>query len=91
MATLNGENISVKDRVFDVLKGEGTVTGLEFNQISTLFDDGTRIRYQNEGYYGGIKRLYWQDPVAVEPTKDANRWETMKEFMRSVDNYLPKL
>lgn len=88
MALINNESVRVGDRVYDIVHGYGQVLDTSFNNIVVRFDGGIRVAYDKYGYYGGKRRLYWHNPIVVEPTKDDKLWQVMHECLLSIQRYL---
>lgn len=88
MATLNNENVTINDRVFDVAQGVGTVLDTSFNEITVRFDNGVRISYDSTGHYGGVRRLYWHNPVVLDPPKNIRLWDTLIACIKPTYAYL---
>lgn len=90
MATINNENVAVNDRVFDITHGSGIVVSTQYNDIVVKFDNGLRIAFDSTGSYAGLRRLYWHNPVVVEPPKDKRLWGTLVECIVSIHAHLYK-
>lgn len=84
MAKINGENVATGDKVYDVAQGYGVVVSTMFNTIQVHFNTNVRITFDSEGNYGGVRRLYWHNPVVIEPSKNAAVWETLSTIMASI-------
>lgn len=90
MVMLSDENAFIGDRVYDVVHGYGKIVDTAFGDIVVRFDSGIRITFSEGGFYAGVRRLYWHNPVVVEPTKDNKLWQTMRECLLSIHSYLDK-
>lgn len=88
MATISNENVAINDRVYDLTQGWGVVIDTTFNEIAVRFDSGIRIIFDATGHYNGVRRLYWDNPVVVEPTKNDSLWSTLKECTKSIHAHL---
>lgn len=88
MVMLNNENVSIDDRVYDIIHGYGSVIDTTFNEIAVRFDTGVRIAFSSDGSYGGIRRLYWHNPIIVDPPKDSKLWEVLKSCLKTMHDYL---
>lgn len=88
MASINNENVSVGDRVYDVTQGMGEVVDTTFNEIAVRFDNGVRIAFDNKGYYAGVRRLYWHNPIVVEPPKDNRLWAVLVACITPIYQHL---
>lgn len=90
MPMINNENVTANDRVYDIVQGYGTVLDTTFNEIAVRFDNGIRIAFDKNGSYAGVRRLYWHNPVVIEPTKDNALWETLKACLLSIHGYIKR-
>ena len=88
MPTLNNENVLIGDRIYDIARGTGQVVDTSFGDIVVRFDDGIRITFDKNGNYGGVRRLYWHNPIVIEPTKENTKWSTLVDCIKSIANYL---
>lgn len=88
MTLLNSDNVSYNDKVFDVIHGYGTVVSTEFNEIIVKFNSGIQLTYNDKGCYGGVKRLYWHNPVIIDPPKHLRKWNTLAACIESIHKYL---
>lgn len=88
MVMISNENAVVGDRVYDIVQGYGQIVDTAFGDIAVRFDNGIRITFDKDGNYGGVRRLYWHNPIVVEPTKDNKLWQTMQNCLLSIHSYL---
>lgn len=88
MPLISNENVSVGDRVYDLTQGYGNVIDLTFGDITVRFDNGVRITFDKTGSYAGIRRLYWHNPIVVEPPKSGTLWGTLKTCLLAINRYL---
>ena len=88
MVMISNENAVVGDRVYDIVQGYGQIVDTTFNDIVVRFDNGIRITFDKDGNYGGVRRLYWHNPIVIEPTKDNRLWQTMRDCLLSIHSYL---
>lgn len=88
MVMISNENAVVGDRVYDIVQGYGQIVDTAFGDIAVRFDNGIRITFDKDGNYGGVRRLYWHNPIVVEPTKDNRLWQTMRDCLLSIHSYL---
>lgn len=75
MPKLNNEVVSVNDTVYDVSNGSGTVTAVTEKTIEVLFANGRRITFNQHGSINGIRRLFWHNPIFLDPPKDFSMWQ----------------
>lgn len=88
MTMISNENAIVGDRVYDIVQGYGQIVDTAFGDIAVRFDNGIRITFDKDGNYGGVRRLYWHNPIVIEPSKDNKLWQTMRECLLSIHSYL---
>lgn len=86
MPVINNETVKMNDIVYDVVNGRGKVVGLSTSTIEVRFDNGRRITFSPEGYLNGIRRLFWHNPLVLDPPKSFNDWEYTKKVI--VTTYL---
>ena len=90
-ATLDGYDVNIGDKVFDVAHGIGDV-------MEMLVEDRFRVRFATGQYFaydstGTTKRyprrtLYWHDPVISLPHKDDTKWSAAAAIGRAVVDQL---
>lgn len=84
-ATINGVLPSAGDIVYDILRKYGTIVHVESDYSFTVeFATGARQRYSSGGLIGGCRRIYWKDPVIVDPTKDSENWDTFTDIAQTI-------
>jgi len=88
MVMISNETAVVGDRVYDIVQGYGQIVDTAFGDIVVRFDNGIRITFDKTGSYGGVRRLYWHNPIVVEPTKDNKLWQAMRDCLLSIHSYL---
>lgn len=88
MVMISNENAVVGDRVYDIVQGYGQIVDTAFDDIVVRFDSGIRITFDKDGNYGGVRRLYWHNPIVIEPAKDNRLWQTMRDCLLSIHSYL---
>lgn len=86
---MDGDKVELNDVVWDLLLGTGVVSALNADK-SFVVRFGTRTAtYQPEGMMGGVKRLFWNDPVLFVPRKhDGRKWTLIKETVNFLENRL---
>lgn len=84
MASLDNQNVTAGDQVYDLVWGYGTVTSTMFDTIQVRFGDGRGINYTSVGEYGGVRRLYWHNPIVIPPPRDNRLWGTLTQIMQTV-------
>lgn len=88
MATISNESVSLGDKVYDVAQGQGEVISLMMDDITVKFKNGRRITYDKTGHYAGIRRLYWHNPVIIEPSKNKIMWDTIQNILYTFLKFL---
>lgn len=88
MASINNTNVMVGDQLYDIAYGYGSVLAADDREILMRFPDGRRIHYTAQGFYGGTRRLYWHNPVVIEPPKENDRWRVLVDCLTTIHAYL---
>lgn len=86
MPSLNNEVVQLNDTLYDLSNGRGTVVSLTAESIEVLFDNGRRITFNNFGQLDGVRRLFWQYPVIIDPPKSLPKWERIVRCIVAVYN-----
>ena len=81
MPTINKEIIKMNDIVYDISNGRGKVVALTDSTIEVKFDDGRRISFSPGGYLFGVRRLFWHNPLVIDPPKGLNEWEYARKVV----------
>lgn len=81
---INGEVAKTGDYLYDLINGRGKVVFTDTNTLEVLFDNGRRVTYDRNGCVGGVRRLYWQYPLLIDPPRNAETWENIKTLMAAV-------
>lgn len=84
MVKLNKEVVQIGDTLYDLSNGQGEVTALTSNSIEVLFTNGRRLKFNEHGQIDGVRRLFWQYPVFLDPPKDIKQWEKTVKAMSSI-------
>lgn len=83
---LQGQEVEVEDKVYDLLEGWGSVSSVDLSKITVKFAGNVYYSYNSAGKRIGNtparfpKFLFWQDPIVMLPLKDDTKWQTMKEI-----------
>ena len=88
MVMISNENAVVGDRVYDIVQGYGQIVDTAFGDIAVRFDNGIRITFDETGSYGGVRRLYWHNPIVIEPPKSRAMWDTLEMCLNAIHSYL---
>lgn len=87
---MDGYEVAVGDRVFDLTNQWGTVEQLLVdNRFVVVFSEGTtyrRITYSTSGISSRFRArtLYWHDPILVAPAKPDTGWLKIQQVCRAV-------
>ena len=72
---LNGSPVNVGDTVYILGIGTGRVVGTdESGGFSVQAGGRGTLYYRDGGMVGNARRVYWHDPVFIDPPKDLNLW-----------------
>lgn len=90
-ALITGTLPEVGMRCWDKIKGYGTISLVEPDGSFTVtFPDTNRFRYSAGGYVGQARRIYWHDPMTVEPPHDTMLWEFFNRGARELFELMEK-
>lgn len=84
MATINNEIVSIGDSLYDITHGYGKVINIVFDEIVVKFKNGLVINFDRDGNYGGVRRLFWHNPVVTEPPKNIDTWEALIKCIQAL-------
>ncbi|ETD72661.1 hypothetical protein V757_02925 [Pelistega indica] len=86
---MDNYRVELEDTVYDIMLGTGRVVSLN-EDGSFLVAFGTqRMTYQKGGYFAGVKRLFWADPVLLVPPKRATKkWEAIQRMISLMDELM---
>lgn len=71
---LDGYPVNIKDVVYVLGVGSGTVTSITADGGFTVRTGNGEAFYRDGGYVGNQKRVFWSDPMIVTPPKDRRFW-----------------
>jgi hypothetical protein len=82
---INGAEPVVGKQVYDMNLGYGRIIAVE-PDLSFVVDFGAsrRQRFSTGGFVGNIRRIYWENPVVVEPMADDTSWQTFVSVARQM-------
>lgn len=81
---LSGSPVQIGDEIYDIAIGRGEVSHVGNETIEVLFDDGRRISFNKYGQLNGVRRLFWQYPILVEPPKEKQLWTKLSTTILSI-------
>lgn len=89
---INGTSPVVGKQVYDMNLGYGKIIAVEPDD-SFVVDFGARRlqRFSTGGFVGSIRRVYWENPVVVEPMSDDVSWQTFVSVARQMYQMVRKL
>lgn len=66
---LDGDKVEVKDRVYHITVGYGTIETIERGHARVRMDNGGIIIMYDDGYVGHTKQIFWYPPKFIMPRK----------------------
>ncbi|RQH06636.1 hypothetical protein [Paraburkholderia dinghuensis] len=86
---LDGDRVMAGDTVWDLLLGAGRVEEVTPDGgFSVRFGTRRTLRYTQDGYFVGVKRVYWFNPVITTPRKGRyDRLEFARAVIAVIDQY----
>ena len=89
---INGTAPVVGKQVYDMNLGYGKIISVEPDLSFVVdFGAGRRQRFSTGGFVGNIRRVYWENPVDVEPMADDTSWQTFVSVARQMYQMVRKL
>jgi hypothetical protein len=89
---INGTAPVVGKQVYDMNLGYGKIISVEPDLSFVVdFGAGRRQRFSTGGFVGNIRRVYWENPVVVEPMADDTSWQTFVSVARQMYQMVRKL
>jgi hypothetical protein len=86
--TLDGDRVFADDTVWDLFLGAGQVEEVTPDGGFSVRFGKRHMRYTRDGYFSGVKRVYWFNPVVVVPRKGQyRRLELVKSLVDVLDCY----
>lgn len=72
MAEISREVVTIGDKVWDILWGQGEVYDTDALMIKVKFSDGTKANFTTGGKYNNQvnQRLFWHNPIFFDPPKN---------------------
>lgn len=88
MATLDGQTVNLKDKIFDILYGWGYVTEVtSTGSFRVKFPNKSdALTYSSEGKLPRFpnRTAFWRDPIIAIPMKDGAHWDKIKPIVDAV-------
>ena len=84
MPSLNDTPVQLNDILYDISNGQGTVVSLTNDTIEVKFRNGRRITFNQYGQIDGIRRLFWQYPIIIDPPKSMDKWKKFVDIIIAV-------
>lgn len=70
-------------QVYDIILGIGTIVMVEADQSFVVkFTDGSRKRFSTGGMSGTTRRIYWKNPIILDPGHDDRNWAAFVKMAR---------
>jgi hypothetical protein len=86
---LDEDKVFAGDTVWDIFLGAGQVEEVTPDGgFSVRFGSRRTMRYTPDGFFSGVKRVYWFNPIVVVPRKGQyRRIEFIKSLADVLDRY----
>ena len=82
---INGTSPIEGKQVYDIMSGYGRIIAVEPDESFVVeFAKKRQIRFSAGGYLGNMRRIYWDNPIVVEPTADDKNWQTFLTVARAI-------
>ena len=82
---INGSVPVVGKQVYDMNLGYGKIISVEPDMAFVVdFGGNRRLRFSAGGFVGNIRRVYWENPVVVEPMADDTTWQAFVNVARQM-------
>ena len=88
MLKLDGTELKLHDRVYDLMNGYGDVTETTNSGFTVTFYNRRRLTFEVGGTIGDIRRVFWHDPLILAPPKDATEWQHLIRIVVSVQGLI---
>lgn len=86
---INGTAPIVGRQVYDIVLGYGKIISVEpDNAFVVGFGATKQLRYSSGGFVGSTRRVYWENPIVVEPNADDKKWQAFVRVARIIYNTL---
>lgn len=90
-ALITGTYPEVGMKCWDKIKGYGEIAYVEPDgSFGVVFPDNNRLRFSAGGYVGNTRRVFWHDPMTVEPPYDTVLWEFFHRGSRELFELMEK-
>jgi len=92
MIQMDGFDVMLNDRVFDMARGYGTVVEVRNDSFVVRF--GNRLAaFSPAGVAArrSERTLYWHDPRVVVPAKNANDWDRQRQAIKVFTDYVASI
>lgn len=82
---INGTAPIVGRQVYDIVLGYGKIISVEpDNAFVVGFGTSKQLRYSSGGYVGNTRRVYWENPIVVEPSANDKKWQAFVRIARII-------
>lgn len=88
MLHLDDTELALSDRVYDLVNGYGDITDISNQGFTVTFYNRRRITFEVDGTIGGVRRVFWHDPLILAPPKDAAEWQHLIRLVVSVQGLI---
>jgi hypothetical protein len=85
---LDGDKVFAGDSVWDLFLGAGQVEEVTPDGGFSVRFGRRTMRYAPDGYFSGVKRVFWFNPIIVTPRKGQfRRLEFIKSLVVVLDEF----
>lgn len=88
MLQLDGTELKLGDRVYDLSNGYGEVSDITASDFTVLFANKRRLTFDSGGLLRGVRRVFWHDPLILAPPKDVAEWQHLIRLVVSVQGLI---
>lgn len=87
---INNKAPYINAEVYDIQQGFGTIIQVEPDMSFVVdFKGGRTLRYASGGFVGNSRRVYWNNPIIVEPEDDDRQiWTTFVTVTKAIHSLL---
>ena len=88
---INNSEVKRSDIIYDILNGRGNVATVDTNSIEVLFDNGRRMTFDATGHLNGVRRLFWHNPIMIDPPKSPEQWGYIQNLVVNVNKFINQI
>lgn len=89
---INGTSPIEGKQVYDIMSGYGRIISVEPDESFVVeFSKKSKLRFSSGGYLGNQRRIYWDNPIVVEPTATDKNWQVFLSVARQIYNLIKEI